>query len=55
MAGRPAVLGPPLQPEGRPARPLDDPALLALQAELLGRLAAARVGNGRKVPAETVP
>ncbi len=41
MSGRPAVLGPPLIPPGVPPRPLDDPAILALQGELLARLAGA--------------
>ncbi|MBM3486918.1 MAG: ABC transporter ATP-binding protein [Alphaproteobacteria bacterium] len=41
MAGRPARLGAPLEPAGTPPRDPGDPALLALQAELLGRLRAA--------------
>jgi putative hydroxymethylpyrimidine transport system ATP-binding protein len=40
MTGRPATIGPALVPAGEPPRRADDPALLALQAELLGRLAA---------------
>ncbi len=40
MTGRPAVVGPALEPPGLPPRAVDDPALLALQAELLRRLAA---------------
>jgi putative hydroxymethylpyrimidine transport system ATP-binding protein len=39
MTGRPATIGPALAPPGRAPRPVDDPALLALQAELLRRLA----------------
>jgi putative hydroxymethylpyrimidine transport system ATP-binding protein len=39
MAGRPATIGPALVPPGSPARPAGDPALLALHAELIGRLA----------------
>lgn len=38
MTGRPASIGPALHPAGPPPRPVDDPALLALQAELLRRL-----------------
>ncbi len=41
LAGRPARLGTALTPEGEPPRHPDDPALLALQADLLGRLAEA--------------
>ncbi|WP_207478595.1 ABC transporter ATP-binding protein [Arenibaculum pallidiluteum] len=40
MTGRPAGIGPALEPPGAPPRPVGDPALLALQAELLGRLAS---------------
>ena len=39
MTGRPATIGPALEPPALPPRPVDDPALLALQAELLRRLA----------------
>lgn len=46
MAGRPATLDSPLEPSGAPPRPLDDPALLGLQSELLNRLANARRGLG---------
>lgn len=42
MAGRPATLGPAIVPPGPPPRRLDDPAVLALQAELLQRLTRAR-------------
>jgi len=42
MAGRPATLGAAILPPADPPRPLDDPQLLALQAELLGRLTRAR-------------
>lgn len=41
MAGRPARLAPPLEPPGRPPRAVGDPALLAMQADLLGRLMTA--------------
>ncbi len=41
MAGRPARLDQPLEPAGSPPRALDDPALLALEGELIRRLAAA--------------
>ncbi len=40
MTGRPASIGPALKPPGPAPRRVDDPALLALQAELLRRLAA---------------
>jgi putative hydroxymethylpyrimidine transport system ATP-binding protein len=39
MTGRPARLGEPIVPKGDPPRPLHDPQLLELQAELLDRLA----------------
>jgi putative hydroxymethylpyrimidine transport system ATP-binding protein len=42
MAGSPARIEPPICPPGRPPRPLDQPAVLALQGELLARLAAAQ-------------
>lgn len=42
MAGRPAELDSGLVPPGPPPRDLGDPALLALQAELMTRLAQAR-------------
>jgi putative hydroxymethylpyrimidine transport system ATP-binding protein len=41
MSGRPAQLSPPIVPAGLPPRPVDDPSLLALQGELLRRLADA--------------
>lgn len=40
LNGRPAGLGPPLLPPGAPPRAVDDPAILALQGELLARLEA---------------
>ncbi len=42
MAGRPATLGAAILPPGDPPRALDDPAVLALQAELLRHLTRAR-------------
>jgi putative hydroxymethylpyrimidine transport system ATP-binding protein len=45
LAGRPARLDQPLAPPGAPVRALDDPALLALEGELIRRLAAAH-GEG---------
>jgi len=39
MTGRPARLSDPIRPPGTPLRAVDDPALLALQGELLRRLA----------------
>ena len=42
MAGRPAGLGAPLVPPGKPPRDPGDPELLKLQSELLHRLAGAR-------------
>jgi putative hydroxymethylpyrimidine transport system ATP-binding protein len=42
MAGRPATLGEPILPPGDPPRALDDPQVLALQAELLRHLTRAR-------------
>lgn len=42
MAGRPARLGAPLVPPGKPPRDPGDPELLKLQSELLHRLAGAR-------------
>lgn len=42
MAGRPARLDEPLEPEGEPPRDPRDPGLLALQAELLTRLVRAK-------------
>ncbi|CAO3420343.1 ABC transporter ATP-binding protein [Azospirillum doebereinerae] len=39
MTGRPATIGPALEPPGHTPRRVDDPALLALQGELLRRLA----------------
>ncbi len=41
MAGRPATIGDPIRPSGDAPRNIADPDLLALQAELLGRLASA--------------
>ncbi|MCK6451563.1 MAG: ABC transporter ATP-binding protein [Alphaproteobacteria bacterium] len=41
MAGRPAILGAPITPPGDPPRDLKDARLLALQGELLDRLAHA--------------
>ena len=46
MAGRPARIDQALTPAGDPPRDPADPALLALQAELLARLAAADEGQG---------
>jgi len=40
MSGQPAGIGPAIIPSGPPPRAPDDPALLARQAELLGRLAS---------------
>ena len=45
MAGAPARLDAPLEPAGTPPRDLENPALLALQAELLKRLSRAKGGN----------
>lgn len=39
MTGRPARLAEPIRPPGPPLRAVDDPAVLALQGELLRRLA----------------
>jgi putative hydroxymethylpyrimidine transport system ATP-binding protein len=41
MAGRPVNLGASLVPAGEPPRDIHDPELLALQADLLDRLATA--------------
>ncbi len=46
MAGRPARIDQALTPAGDPPRDPADPALLALQAELLARLTAADEGQG---------
>lgn len=46
MAGRPARLGEPLEPEGSPPRNLHDPRVLGLQADLLELLAAADSEGG---------
>ena len=40
MTGHPATIGPALTPPGPPPRAVDDPAVLALQGELLRRLEA---------------
>ncbi|HYH21127.1 MAG TPA: ABC transporter ATP-binding protein [Azospirillum sp.] len=40
MTGKPATIGPALEPPGPPPRAVDDPAVLAMQAELLRRLAS---------------
>jgi len=40
MTGMPATIGPALEPPGLPPRAPDDPTVLALQGELLRRLAA---------------
>jgi putative hydroxymethylpyrimidine transport system ATP-binding protein len=45
LAGRPARLDQALEPPGVPVRALDDPALLALEGELIRRLAAAHNGD----------
>ncbi len=42
MAGRPAVIDQAVTPDGEPPRAIDDPALLARQADLLTRLADAQ-------------
>jgi putative hydroxymethylpyrimidine transport system ATP-binding protein len=42
MAGHPARIEAPIQPDGAPPRDLHDPALLARQGDLLARLADAR-------------
>ncbi|WP_374445606.1 ABC transporter ATP-binding protein [Stella sp.] len=42
MTGRPARLSDAIRPPGLPLRPVDDPAVLALQGELLRRLAEDR-------------
>jgi putative hydroxymethylpyrimidine transport system ATP-binding protein len=49
MAGRPATLGQPIEPEGDTPRDPADPAVLALQAELIARLRSAhsRTPGGR--------
>ncbi len=41
ISGQPARLGAPIHPDGPVPRPLDDPALLALEARLIGELAHA--------------
>ncbi len=46
MAGTPATLDTALEPPGAPPRDATDPAVLATQAELLHRLAAATGGAG---------
>ncbi len=45
MAGAPAHLDAPLEPAGAPPRDVEDPALMALQAELLKRLSHAKEGG----------
>lgn len=40
MSGQPALIGPAIAPAGPPPRPPDDPALLAVQADLLRLLAS---------------
>ncbi|WP_114391540.1 ABC transporter ATP-binding protein [Oleisolibacter albus] len=45
LSGRPVRLSPPLLPPGPAPRAVDDPGLLALQGQLLARLAAAEVGS----------
>jgi len=42
MAGQPARIEPPIEPRGRPPRDLHDAALLALQGDVLARLADAQ-------------
>jgi putative hydroxymethylpyrimidine transport system ATP-binding protein len=42
LAGRPVVIGEPIEPIGQPPRPADNAALLGMQAALLRELAAAR-------------
>ena len=46
MSGRPARLEPALEPPGGPPRALDDPALIALEAEIVRRLSGGD-GAGR--------
>jgi putative hydroxymethylpyrimidine transport system ATP-binding protein len=46
LAGRPARLDRALEPPGTPPRAIDDPQLLALESELIRRLAAAHNGDG---------
>ena len=46
MAGRPARVDAPLEPETPPLRNLHDPELLSLQADLLDRLSKAANGDG---------
>jgi len=41
MKGRPATLGPALQPAGPPPRPVADPAILEMQGDLLNQLTEA--------------
>lgn len=53
MSGRPARLDAPLEPPGPTPRPVGDPVLLALQADLLGRLTAA--ADAAEAEAETAP
>lgn len=45
MSGAPARLDAPIEPAGRPPRDPADPALLALQADLLKRLSRAKAGD----------
>ena len=46
MAGRPAQVDDPLEPETPPLRDIHDPELLNLQADLLDRLSSAANGDG---------
>ncbi|GAA0569085.1 ABC transporter ATP-binding protein [Caenispirillum bisanense] len=50
LSGRPARLDAPLEPPGPTPRPVDDPQLLALQAELLARLTAAAGAEAEAAP-----
>ncbi|MBI3505477.1 MAG: ABC transporter ATP-binding protein [Proteobacteria bacterium] len=44
ISGQPATVGPALRPAGTAPRPLDEPALLALETRLIGELARADAG-----------
>lgn len=50
MAGRPAIIGAPIIPPGTAPRDVADPALLALQGELLNRLARAHHADAEAEP-----